>query len=78
MTKGANGVWTVTVGPLAPDIYTYAFNVDGVAALDPQNTNTKLGYGIFGTCQRRRGAWRRPAVLRREAGAARRGPHPAV
>ncbi len=48
MTKGANGVWTVTVGPLAPDIYTYAFTVDGVAALDPQNTNTKLGYGFFG------------------------------
>lgn len=45
MTKGPNGVWTVTVGPLAPDIYTYAFNADGVTALDPQNANTKLGYG---------------------------------
>src|SRR5438093_1069975 len=42
MTKGTNGVWTVTIGPLAPDIYTYAFNVDGAVALDPQNTNTKL------------------------------------
>ena len=31
MTKGADGIWTVTVGPLAPDIYTYAFNVDGSA-----------------------------------------------
>ena len=48
MTKGADGVWTVTIGPLGPDIYTYAFNVDGVVALDPQNTNTKLGYGSFG------------------------------
>jgi enterochelin esterase family protein len=48
MTKGADGVWAVTIGPLAPDIYTYAFNVDGVSALDPQNTNTKLGYGFFG------------------------------
>jgi enterochelin esterase family protein len=48
MTKDANGVWSVTVGPLAPDIYTYAFNVDGVTALDPQNANTKLGYGGFG------------------------------
>ena len=48
MTKGDDGIWTVTVGPLAPDIYTYAFNVDGVVALDPRNVNTKYGYGNFG------------------------------
>jgi enterochelin esterase family protein len=48
MTKGADGVWTVKVGPLAPDIYTYSFNVDGVVALDPRNANTKYGYGNFG------------------------------
>jgi enterochelin esterase family protein len=48
MTKGADGIWSVTVGPLAPDIYTYAFNVDGVVALDPRNVNTKYGYGNFG------------------------------
>jgi enterochelin esterase-like enzyme len=48
MTKGPDGVWSVTIGPLAPDIYTYAFNVDGASALDPQNTNTKLGFGSFG------------------------------
>ena len=48
MTKGSDGVWSVTIGPLAPDIYTYAFNVDGASALDPQNTNTKLGFGSFG------------------------------
>jgi enterochelin esterase family protein len=48
MTKDADGVWTATVGPLEPDIYTYAFNVDGVSALDPRNSNTKYGYGNFG------------------------------
>jgi enterochelin esterase family protein len=48
LTKGADGVWSVTLGPFAPDIYTYVFNVDGAMALDPQNTNTKLGYGSFG------------------------------
>src|SRR5436190_4613573 len=48
MTKGADGIWTVTVGPLEPDIYTYAFTVDGVVALDPRNVNTKYGYGNFG------------------------------
>jgi enterochelin esterase family protein len=48
LTKGADGVWSVTVGPFAPDIYTYAFTVDGVTALDPRNPNTKYGYGVFG------------------------------
>jgi enterochelin esterase-like enzyme len=48
LTKGDNGVWSVTVGPLPPDIYTYAFTVDGITALDPQNANTKYGYGGFG------------------------------
>ncbi len=48
MTKGENGIWSTTVGPLAPDIYTYSFNVDGITSLDPRNTNTKYGYGGFG------------------------------
>jgi enterochelin esterase family protein len=48
LTIGDNGVWSVTIGPLAPDIYTYAFNVDGITALDPRNANTKYGYGFFG------------------------------
>lgn len=48
LTRGDHGVWSVTIGPLPPDIYTYAFNVDGVTALDPLNNNTKYGYGRFG------------------------------
>src|SRR5262245_51183506 len=48
LTKADNGVWSVTVGPLAPDIYTYAFTVDGVTVLDPRNANIKYGYGGFG------------------------------
>jgi enterochelin esterase-like enzyme len=48
MTKGEDGVWAVTVGPLAPDIYTYVFEVDGIRALDPGNPNTKYGFGNFG------------------------------
>ena len=48
MTKGEGGVWSVKVGPLVPDIYTYSFNADGVTSLDPRNPNTKYGYGNFG------------------------------
>ncbi|MBK6284725.1 MAG: esterase, partial [Draconibacterium sp.] len=29
-TKGDDGIWTLTIGPLKPDMYAYHFNVDGV------------------------------------------------
>ena len=47
MTKDAAGVWSVTIGPLAPDIYNYQFRVDGIVAMDPQNPQVKLGFGSF-------------------------------
>jgi enterochelin esterase family protein len=47
MSKGDDGVWTVTIGPLAPDVYNYQFNVDGVVAMDPANPSVKLGFGAF-------------------------------
>jgi enterochelin esterase family protein len=37
-TKGADGIWTLTIGPLKPDMYAYHFNVDGVQIPDPNNT----------------------------------------
>jgi len=43
MTKGEDGVWTVTVGPLAPAVYNYTFTVDGVRGIDPVNPMVKLG-----------------------------------
>ncbi|MBR3477801.1 MAG: hypothetical protein IKH43_01710 [Bacteroidaceae bacterium] len=30
------GLWTVTLGPVAPDMYPYCFNVDGVSVMDPK------------------------------------------
>ncbi len=36
--KGNDGIWTLTVGPIRPDIYMYFFNVDGVQITDPSNT----------------------------------------
>ena len=35
MQKDANGIWTVTLGPAAPDMYPYCFVVDGVSVMDP-------------------------------------------
>jgi enterochelin esterase-like enzyme len=40
---GEDGVWAVTVGPLEPELYSYNFVVDGVAAVDPLNPNIKIG-----------------------------------
>jgi enterochelin esterase-like enzyme len=36
--KGSDGIWTLTVGPLAPDMYVYHLLVDGVQMADPNNT----------------------------------------
>jgi enterochelin esterase family protein len=38
MTKDTSGVWSVTVGPIKPDIYPYSFWVDSVNLADPNNT----------------------------------------
>ena len=43
LTKDENGVWSVTVGPLTPDFYSYGFTVDGVRTLDPGNATIKPG-----------------------------------
>ena len=40
MTKGENGVWEVTLGPIDPGAYRYNFNVDRVAVIDPRNPST--------------------------------------
>ncbi|WP_181782351.1 alpha/beta hydrolase [Pseudonocardia pini] len=36
MAKGTDGVWTATVGPLDPELYTYRFEVDGEELADPE------------------------------------------
>lgn len=38
MTKDTSGVWSVTVGPIKPDIYPYSFWSDSVQLADPNNT----------------------------------------
>ena len=41
MTKDEAGVWSTTIGPLAPQLWGYWFMVDGVKALDPNNAETQ-------------------------------------
>jgi enterochelin esterase-like enzyme len=42
MSKGDDGIWTATLGPVPADVYTYAFNIDGVNTTDPRNPWVKL------------------------------------
>jgi enterochelin esterase-like enzyme len=39
MTRDDEGVWSVTVGPLKADFYSYFFTVDGVRTLDWRNVS---------------------------------------
>ena len=38
--KSDDGLWSLTVGPVKPDMYVYKFIIDGVAVVDPNNTLT--------------------------------------
>jgi enterochelin esterase-like enzyme len=45
MTRGEEGVWTVTLPAVPPDVYLYAFRIDGVNTPDPRNPWVKLVSG---------------------------------
>jgi enterochelin esterase-like enzyme len=49
MTKGADGVWSATVGPLRPALYNYVFTVNGARVLDPAS-------GLVGSADRTPGS----------------------
>lgn len=40
MTRGENGIWEATLGPVDAGAYRYHFNVDGVSVIDPRNPST--------------------------------------
>jgi enterochelin esterase-like enzyme len=40
LTKGENGVWEVTIGPVDPGAYRYNFNVDGISVINPRSPFT--------------------------------------
>ncbi len=37
MVKDENGIWSVTLGPIKPDMYPYGFIVDGITVMDDNN-----------------------------------------
>ncbi len=41
--RDADGVWSVMVGPIEPEIYHYNFTIDGVRTIDPANPQLKTG-----------------------------------
>lgn len=41
MTKDDSGVWSTTLGPLPPEIWSYNFRVQGVDVADPSNPSVK-------------------------------------
>ena len=43
LEKNEQGLWTITIGPLEPEIYNYNFTIDGVRTIDPNNPNVKTG-----------------------------------
>jgi enterochelin esterase-like enzyme len=43
LEKSADGLWSVTVGPIDPEIYYYNFTIDGVKTIDPNNPEVKTG-----------------------------------
>jgi enterochelin esterase family protein len=47
MQKDAQGVWSATSDPFAPDVYTYALSVDGATINDPANRQRQTSFGNF-------------------------------
>src|SRR2546423_5884129 len=43
LEKNDKGIWSVTLGPLEPEIYHYNFTIDGVRTIDPSNPSLKIG-----------------------------------
>jgi enterochelin esterase-like enzyme len=65
MQGTADGVWSVTTGPLAPEIYGYRFSIDGQATVrDPQNPARRYGNSLLVIPGDPPQPWERTAVPR--------------
>jgi enterochelin esterase family protein len=43
LNNSGNGVWSITLDSLTPDVYSYDFTIDGVKTFDPKNPQYKEG-----------------------------------
>jgi enterochelin esterase-like enzyme len=48
MARNEKGVWSITIGPVEPEIYSYMFQVDGVQTIDLANPRVKAGTLVYG------------------------------
>lgn len=46
LAKGEGGVWSITLAPIAPGIYTYSFDVDGMNLPDRANPRVNPGQSV--------------------------------
>ena len=51
LTRNSEGNWEVTLGPLAPELYSYVFNVDGTVVTDPSNRHVKKWLSVNSLCE---------------------------
>ena len=65
MHKDATGLWTVTIGPLDPDVYRYVFFVDGVRGIDQANRAPVAARVLFAIGQIAPGMRRHPGIERK-------------
>lgn len=49
MSKDKEGVWSITIGPVEPRLYQYAFLVDGLKVIDLVNPVVKAGTEVYGS-----------------------------
>jgi enterochelin esterase-like enzyme len=47
LKKDTAGIWSITINPVQPDIYSYVFSVNGVQVTDMNNPITKIGTQIY-------------------------------
>lgn len=49
MSKNTNGDWETTIGPIAPGVYEYKYEIDGIKVLDYKNPTVKTGTEVYGS-----------------------------
>jgi enterochelin esterase-like enzyme/beta-mannanase len=49
MKKDAQGIWSITIAPVAPRLYQYVFDVDGIRTLDFANPAVRAGTLVYGS-----------------------------